>query len=263
MTMKVQIIPGHLQNALGQQRPIADLSRAEQALCLDILARIIHSNDQVDILRPDEHPFTLADINAFRAAQYQTLSPYLLDSHQQAIETRCQLDERSQQFVAVTTTDALTISPDTSSKPDIIGCARVTPAPFELSQLTPELAEAASHYPDYWELSRLVVDAQYSSGFVGEKLFMGAARWLCLTTDIPGFLLICKTRRKRYFEYYGLKAHPGADGQPQSFVIPCRNSQTYYLMTGTFPAFIDCIFSTLYQKPDEMEKRHRWTEHRA
>jgi hypothetical protein len=212
----------------------------------------------VDILRPDEHSFTLDQINAFRAAQYHTLSPYLLEPEQLAIDARCQLDERSQQFVAVHYPD-----PAFPDEPAIIGCSRVTPAPFELSQLTPELAEAASHYPGYWELSRLVVDAQYSSGFVGEKLFMGAARWLCLTTDIPGFLLICKTRRKRYFEYYGLKAHAGADGQPQSFVIPCRKSQTYYLMTGTFPAFIDCIFSTLYQKPDEMEKRHRWTEHRA
>jgi predicted GNAT family N-acyltransferase len=241
--MKLQIIPHHLQDALGHQRPLADMSRSELSLCLDVLARIIHSNPEVEILRPEEHQFSLSEIQAFRHQQYERISPYLLTPEQEEIEAQLQLDERSYHFVAV-------------RDEEIVGTVRVTQRPFEFSTLTPELSEMSDKFgPEYWEMGRLVIDSSVNGAFSGEKLLFGAARWLCMKTDVHGFLLICKQKRKRYFEYYGLE--PIAD---KLFEIPQRNLGRYYLMMGTFPRLIDSIFSTLYWNPDEMNKRLRWTQ---
>jgi len=239
--MKLEILPMHLQDASGKQRSLEDFSRAELSLCLDVLARIIHSREGVEILRPDEHKFRLEEIRAFRDSQYRSSAPYLASPFQQEIETKLDLDGRSLHFMAI-------------QQGEVIGALRVTDPPFEISALSPELAEASARLTGYKEISRLVVDAKRGSAFVGEKLLFGAARWLCAKTDARGFIMICRERRLRYFSYYGL-----APVRETPFRIPERENGLYYLMTTTFSTLIDRIFSAIYWNPEEIEKRYRWT----
>lgn len=239
--MRVQIIPMHLQDAVGRQRPLTDLSRQELSLCLDVLARIVHSNESVEILRPDEHQISMEKIRAFRQAQYRCIAPYLLSPFQEEIEEGLRLDQRSLHFVAV-------------HGERIVGALRATDPPFELSALSPELHELTSQFRGYKEISRLVVDPEWSGAFVGEKLLLGTGRWLLAKTDVQGFVLICRENRRRYFEHYGLR--PVTEGP---YRIPERSNRLYYVMAITLPGFLDRIFSAIYQQPTEIEKRYRWT----
>jgi hypothetical protein len=238
--VKLEIVPLHLQDATGRQRPLAELSRAELSLCLDVLARIIHSNETVDILRPDEPGFGLAEIRAFREKLYATSAPYLLAPFQEAIEQRLQLDERSFHFVA-------------THEGQIVGTLRVTAPPFELSALSPEMAEAAAERPGHLEMGRLVVDPAFRRAYVGEKLIFGAARWLCARTDVAGVVQICREERRSYFELYGL-----SPVRETPFRLSERGDGVYYLMATTLPVVLDRIFSAIYWAPDQLEKRQQW-----
>ena len=239
--MKLEILPMHLQDATGGQRPLEDFSRQELSLCLDVLARIIHSREGVEILRPDEHTLGVEKIRAFRDSQYRAIAPYLASPFQQEIETKLDLDARSLHFIAV-------------QQGEMIGTLRITDQPFEISALSPELTERSAQLTGYKEISRLVIDPKRGSAFVGEKLLFGAVRWLCAKTDARGFIMICRERRLRYFSYYGL-----TPVQETPFRIPERENGLYYLMSTTFPILIDRIFSTIYWNPEEIEKRYRWT----
>ena len=239
--MKVEIIPMHLQNAVGQQRALNGFSRQELSLCLDVLARIIHSNPSIEILRPGEHELSLEEIRAFREAEYKATVPYLVTLSQQEIEENLAIDERSLHFIAM-------------HEGHIAGTLRVTSPPYEFSHLSPEMADLASQFKGYMETSRLVVGSKMRGPFVGEKLMFGAVRWLCVNTDAQGFLFVCKDRRRHYFENYGFHAV-----RENPFRISERANRLYYLMTMTYPEMIDRFFSAIYLNLGELEKRYRWT----
>ena len=235
--MRVALVPGHLQDAVGRQRPMSELSRAELCLGLDILARIVHTSDEVEILRPNEPRFSLDEIQDFRREIYRAQSPHLLGPAQEEIERELDIDRTSFHFVA-------------ERDGAIAGTLRVKSWPFEVSRLSPELAGTVGRFRDHAEISRFVVHPGAQGAHVGEKLFWGCLRWLCHRTDLRGILWICRPAVLPYFLRYGLE--PGA---VQAVSVPSRGEGDYRLVAVDFGAVLDAVVKIVREHPEELVKR--------
>jgi len=155
-------------------------------------------------------------IQEFRDSQYHLVAPYLKGEFQNSIESRLALDERSFHFASV--------RDDT-----VQGALRLTPAAFEMAELSDELKQASQHFSGYLEISRLLTTKTLRRQLVGEKLLLNAGYWACTTTEYKGFIAICRKMRRSSFERYGLVPF-----NEQLFKIPFRGDSEYYLLWANF-----------------------------
>lgn len=235
--MKFTLLPGFLQDAVGRQRPMSELSRAELCLGFDLMARIVHASGEVEILRPDELRFPQDAIPDFRREIYRRHSPHLLSPEQEALEQELDIDRTSHHFVA-------------ARDGAIVGTLRVKSWPFEISKLSPELSEAVAPLRDYAEISRFVVHPGMQGAHIGEKLFWGCLRWLCRQTRLEGIVWICRPAVLPYFLHYGLQ--PEA---VRTVRIPGRGEGDYRLVAVDFGAILDAVLQVLREHPEELVKR--------
>lgn len=164
-------------------------------------------------------------LRAFWVQQYRQQTPYLLSEEQQRLEERMQLDARSTHFVAL-------------KGEQLIATLRVTPFPFELAELTPELAQAALPFIRFAEFSRLVCEQSARGALLGTRLMGEACLW-ALEQDFEGVIALCKPSRKPLFERYGLSPQEG-----RTFHVPSRENGTYSLMAGRWPDIIEGALRT-------------------
>lgn len=235
--MKVELLPGHLQDAGGRQRPMSELSRTELCLGMDLLARVVHTSGDVEILRPDEPGFPLEEVQEFRRGIYRRTAPHLLDARQEEIERELDLDRTSHHFVA-------------ARQGAIAGTLRVKAWPFESSRLSPGLAETVEPFRDHAEISRFVVHPGAQGARVGEKLFWGCLRWLCARTDRKGILWICRPQVLPYFLRFGLEPR-----HVTAVRIPSRGDGEYHLVAVDFGAVLDAVLKVVRDHPEELVKR--------
>jgi len=235
--MNVTLVPGHLQDAVGRQRPLSGLSRAELCLGMDLLARMVHTSDGIEVLRPGELRRPLDEIQAFRRDLYRERSPHLLSPAQEAIERDLDIDRTSLHSVA-------------EREGTIVGTLRVKSWPFEASKLSPDLEEAVGRRRDFAEISRFVVHPGAQGAHVGEKLFWGSLRWLCHQTDLRGILWICRPAVLPYFMKYGVEAE-----DVQSVRVPSRGEGDYRLVAVDFPTVLDAVLRIVREHPEELVKR--------
>lgn len=172
-----------------------------------------------------------AQLHAFRIQQYQQQTPYLLSEEQQRLEARMQLDERSTHFVAL-------------RGEQLLATLRVTPFPFELAELTPELAQAALPFIRFAEFSRLVCEQSARGALLGTRLMGEACLW-ALEQGFEGVIALCKQDRRPLFERYGLS--PQAD---RTFRVPSREHGAYSLMAGRWPDIITGALRTFQREAD-------------
>lgn len=175
-----------------------------------------------------------AQLHAFRVRQYEQQTPYLLGEEQRRLEERMQLDERSTHFVAL-------------RGEQLLATLRVTPFPFELGELTPELAQVAPPFLRFAEFSRLVCESSARGALLGTRLMGEACLW-AQAQGFEGVIALCKPDRRPLFERYGLSPQAG-----RTFHIPSREEGAYSLMAGRWPDILEGALRTFQRPPQGAE----------
>lgn len=219
--VKIRYRPGNLARLLMSKAVLREMSR------------VITNDPKVRVLGPvlaaEENSETLQALKEFRRGQYEASSAtYLNNVTQTQLETRLNLDERSRHFYA-------------RNRRGVIATLRVTPHPFELSQLTAELSQVSALFQDYLELSRLVVAPEHRGSGVGKKLCYAAMLWAA-SGEYKGFIAICREHRREEFSRFGLEPF-----ENRAFEIPERDHGSYRFMCGSWRKII-CGTGTHYAK---------------
>ncbi len=103
-----------------------------------------------------------------------------------------------------------------------MGCLRLTPYIFELSELCDVL-----DWRDFQhkvEIGRLVTDPSVKN--VGKKLMMLAGIYIVENTDFKGFVGVCKSEKIDYFKKFGMKViseEISLKGRPHKYLIITSN----------------------------------------
>jgi hypothetical protein len=177
---------------------------------------------------------------AFRTLQNQLRAPYLEEKHQVDIETRLQIDERSEHY-------ALQLNGV------IAACVRMTPMPFEFSALSEEFAARSLNFMGYYEFGRLCTDINLErKGFHAGILVIKAAQKLFeMNEHAKGMVGICKTNRVAYMEKLGLKI------DPRIVKLSIRQSE-YHILHARREEFFDRYFfaQPKFVKSKSLENTH-------
>jgi hypothetical protein len=140
----------------------------------------------------DLTPTLLNEIQLFREKIYSIKCPYLLEKHQLEIERKLSLDERSFQVIARKKSNDL-----------MVGSLRLTPYPFELTELSQHLDWSKAEYSKNLEIGRLLTDPTVRN--VGKKILILAGIHASEKTNgYNGFIGISRTQNISYFKKYGM-----------------------------------------------------------
>jgi len=154
-------------------------------------------------------------------------APYLQSPAQLEIEKSLRLDERSFHFYSL------------DEEGELVGALRLTPAPFELSALSPELATAAGRYAGFFEISRYVVE---KNAKMAERLLLFSGAWLLRKTTAPGVIALCPEKLKEYYRYkYGILT----ENISEAFPISTRKSGAYFIVKAEFSKFFRHIMERI------------------
>jgi hypothetical protein len=151
----------------------------------------------------------------FRNHQFQN-APYLLSDTQNEIETKLKIDNRSFHFVARKKTSY-----------EIVGTVRLTPYPFELSELLQNSRINFTELKNKLEISRLVTDPSVRD--VGKKLLLFAGIHAMEQASHDGFIAICQKEKMGLFKKFGMHALNGPEkvkGRPHDYFVIASNFRT-------------------------------------
>ena len=147
----------------------------------------------------------------FRSEQNLKRAPWLESPEQHEIENSLNIDQRSAHFIALKNNEVL-IS------------LRLTPGPFELSAVAPEIAFREQTHASYWEFGRLCTSLSLrNKGFLARFLLIRAGLWLFSQTDAKGIVAICQENKQRYMSKFALYK------EGDSFMIPSRNARYCFI----------------------------------
>lgn len=150
-------------------------------------------------------------IKDFREKTYSQRAPYLLGTEHLDLINEVELNERSYHFLG-------------ESKETILSTLRLTPYPFEITALFPQLDEQIQkNFSNYIELSRLISKNREQTLF----LFMQAALF-AQKMGYTGFISICSPKNYQKFKKFGLQAYG------EALEISYRNNQKYYIISANF-----------------------------
>ncbi len=161
----------------------------------------------------------LDQIIDFRNYQYASNHQHLINNGQYLIEKKMRIDERSFHFVAF-------------AGDHIVGCVRLTPAPFELSSLHPEVKKLNHKYEygGYLEISRLICASdRLPRSRVGERLLLSAGKWALVSNRRKGLFAITRGNNHRKFSKYGFCIQ-----NDQPFSVATRAGAGYNIISATF-----------------------------
>ncbi len=151
----------------------------------------------------------LLQINNFRERNYSRKCPYLLAPEQSEIEARLALDERSYQFIA-----------RRKSTGEIVGNLRLTPYPFELTELSDHMIWDQPAYLKHLEIGRLLTDPSVRD--VGKKILILAGIHASETSNYKGFIGVSRVESISYFKRFGMSPLSGQvnlKGRPKKYFI--------------------------------------------
>jgi hypothetical protein len=162
----------------------------------------------------------------FRTDQNEKRAPHLEHANQREIEERLRIDERSSHFAI-------------AKSGVIVACVRITPAPFELSELSPVFAKRGSDFKDYLEFGRLCTDLRLErKALYASMLVVWAARASFADGKFQGVVAVCRTNRVSYMEKLGLEA------DPYSVTVEPRQSD-YRFIHGSKDHLVNFYFDRL------------------
>lgn len=137
------------------------------------------------------NPLLIKEIETFRARLYNRKAPYLLAPTQIEIEKKLSLDERSYQVIA-----------RRKSNGELVGTLRLTPYPFEVTELT-TIDFNQPEYLDKLEIGRLLTDPSVRN--VGKKIMILGGIHIVENTDFKGFLGVVRAEKIKYFKNFGMQ----------------------------------------------------------
>ncbi len=177
------------------------------------------------------------DVIRFRTQQNEKRAPHLEHSNQREIEERLRIDERSSHFAI-------------AKAGMIVACVRITPAPFELSELSPVFAKRAEEFKDFLEFGRLCTDHGLErKALYASMLVVWAARASFADGKFHGVVAVCRPNRVSYMEKLGLEA------DPLSVSVESRKSD-YRFVHGSKDRLVhfhfDRLISFLYRRRGRM-----------
>lgn len=136
------------------------------------------------------HQSKVDEIITFRTEQNLTRASHLESERQKRIEATLALDARSVHFAA-------------ELNGQIQASVRLTPAPFELGLLLPELD--LTPYRQYFEFSRLCTGIESPrKARIAQALVIRAGHWLFTSTSAEGIVALCKQDNVAYMTRFGL-----------------------------------------------------------
>lgn len=146
-----------------------------------------------EVHEPGAHSqLILQEIKTFREKQYSDKYPYLLAPLQLQIESKLALDERSYQVIARRKTNGA-----------IIGSLRLTPFPFELTELNDQYIWNTAEFCQKLEIGRLITDPTVRN--VGKKIMILAGIHSSENTHFEGFIGVSRSEKISYFQNFGMK----------------------------------------------------------
>lgn len=169
------------------------------------------------------------EIERFRHARYAEKQQYLFSQEQQEIEEKLQLDARSFHFIARDAND------------EIVGLIRLTPSPFELSELHPSFKRASKGCASYLEISRLLAHPNFRT--LGQRLLLYSGRWAFMTAQYGGFIAICKQDLQRFMAKFGMLPM-----MKRPVILPSRNNGKYLLVGGSMTQVFSHVFTSWFRK---------------
>jgi hypothetical protein len=170
-----------------------------------------------EVHEPGAHaPNILQEVQDFRKKHYTDRFPYLLSPLQAQIESKLQLDERSYQVVG-----------RSKANGKIVGSLRLTPYPFELTELNDQYHLSKEEYGEKLEIGRLVIDPQFHN--VGKKLMILAGIHSSEKTKFEGFIGVSRTEKISYFKNFGMRIISDEiqlKGRPMNYLIILSDFKT-------------------------------------
>lgn len=162
---------------------------------------------------------------AFRRAQNLVRAPYLESIAQREVEQRLRLDERSAHFVAL-------------QGEEIVATLRMTPAPFEISEIIAERTlESKGDFDDYVEVGRLCTDVHLQQkARVARQITLTAILWQIERLSCRGALALCKQDKVKLFRRFGLTL------VAERICIPSRGSD-YCIIAGSRQDVLDALWA--------------------
>jgi hypothetical protein len=197
----------------------SQLAQPSVHLVLFLLRRKLASWTTFDIVGPlneadAENRPLIEGIASFRREQNLRRVPYLETEAQHRLEARLGLDARSFHFAAC-------------ADERIVASVRLTPAPFELSVLLPDLDVGA--YASYLEFSRLCVAEHLPRPLRLEaisQMVTSAGVWCLAHPEYGGIVALCRADRIAFMRKVGLRC------KNRNLAIPDRG-EDYALMAGS------------------------------
>lgn len=156
-------------------------------------------------------------IREFRFSHCDT--PYLFNEFHQNLEQELKIDQRSYHLIAHT-------------RGEILGVMRVSPAPFEVSHLTPELHTKSQELSDYLEVSRMILSEEGRRKSVGLILCFSIVNWGRQTSH-KGLIALCRPQNASRFGFLGF-----APVTQEKFIIPHREDGVYRLLGSEWNKFM-------------------------
>jgi hypothetical protein len=161
-------------------------------------------------------PTLRKSIETFRRENCET--PYLFSDFHMQLEKTLQIEERSFHLIA-------------HKDGEIMGVMRVTPPPFEISQLGAELNHALEGFSNHLEVSRMVLSKEGRRNWVGVLLCFAVVKW-GLQTGHDGLVALCRPANANRFSFLGFRSISN-----EEFVVSEREHGSYRLLASEWSSF--------------------------
>ncbi len=184
----------------------------------------------------------LQEVSSFRSRHYEQSCPYLLSTSQAEIESKLLLDERSYHVIARSKLSG-----------EIVGALRLTPAPFELSELFDISSLQEADYINKLEIGRLITNSSVRN--VGKKMMMLAGIFSSENTTHNGFFGTCRAEKMTYFEKFGMKIvsqEVSLRGRPNTYFIISSDFKT--MRINVLKNFVSRLSHNPFKSKDKYER---------
>lgn len=162
-------------------------------------------------------PELRAALAEFRELNAETR--YLFSDFHRELEERLRIEDRSYHLIA-------------HRGDEILGVMRVTPRPFEISELNTELCEDSQNLGNHLEVSRMILNKEGRRSWAGVILCFAVVKW-GVQTGHEGLIALCRPSNAGRFGFLGFQPHTN-----KFYTIPERESGQYKLLASDWNTFM-------------------------
>ena len=143
---------------------------------------------------------------------------YLFSDFHRDLEERLKIDDRSYHLIA-------------HRADEILGILRVTPHPFEISELNNELRDDSRDLCNYLEVSRMILNKEGRRSWAGVILCFAVVKW-GIQTGYDGLIALCRPSNAGRFGFLGFQSYTN-----KFYTVPEREFGQYKLLASDWNTF--------------------------